>query len=128
MNKIECVLQGGPCDKDLVKAKTEWRFYTVREKRVRHIYRRISESEFQYLETLDNLVEIHRKNGGGLIAGPQGIGIMIGKKKDIDNTPKGWIFIDVDDKEIDDEQMLRDLASGRSNWPANAKLEEGKKK
>lgn len=68
-----------------------------------------------------DLLTWHIDNGGGVIAGPQGLGIFIGE--DPNRCPCGWIFVDIKNPPpIEKRQEILDqLRTGRSRWPEKIK-------
>lgn len=63
----------------------------------------------------DNVLDYHISQGGGVIAGPQGLGIVVGTDSKL--VPSGWIFVDVNDPPPDTQEVLDALRAGRTNWP-----------
>lgn len=62
-----------------------------------------------------NILEYYLKNGGGVIAGPQGLGILVGN--DPSKTPPGWIFVDISQPPQNTKEILAQLRQARANWP-----------
>ena len=62
-----------------------------------------------------NVLDLHIRRGGGVIAGPQGLGIVIGRNDFI--VLAGWIFVDINNPPPDTQEVLDCLRSGRELWP-----------
>lgn len=76
---------------------------------------------------MSDILETHINRGGGVIAGPQGLGILVGS--DPTQCPKGWIFVDVDSAKMWTPQQRREcldrLKAGRNRWPEKRTASDG---
>ncbi len=58
------------------------------------------------------------KRGGGPIAGPQGLGILVSTVDNIHKVKPGWIFVDITTATVDIlVEALTELEQARKNWP-----------
>jgi hypothetical protein len=64
---------------------------------------------------MSNILDLHISRGGGVIAGPQGLGILIGD--DPSKCPCGWIFVDVNSPPPNTQAVLESLRNARKEWP-----------
>jgi len=62
-----------------------------------------------------NILDVHLARGGGAVAGPQGLGILVGSDPRL--TPSGWIFVNLQSPPPNTQDVLDALSSGRDDWP-----------
>lgn len=65
-----------------------------------------------------NILDLKILDGGGVIAGPQYVGIFV--NDDPAKCPAGWIFVDVNNPPENTQEILDSLSKGRTYWPEPA--------
>ena len=74
-----------------------------------------------------NILDYHIQRRGGVVAGPQGLGILIGYNSKL--CPCGWIFVDINNPPPNTQEILDCLSNARKYWPEkDILIEDGKKK
>lgn len=62
-----------------------------------------------------NILDWHIARGGGIVAGPQGLGVLVGREPKL--TPAGWLFVDIDNPPPDTQAVLAALTAARKQFP-----------
>lgn len=85
-----------------------------------------TQDEETLARTRRDWAEMTLARGGGIMTYGGGLGVFVSKAENQSRTPKGWVFVDVEDTTLERLVETLEVASrGRKAWPKNAKEDKG---